>query len=122
MKINHIEPHSWPLNPILPLSAQTTPYSQHVLKLAFLRQGEHDPPFSHFVARLCKHRIFHKELVLKDNMAFSIFAGQEAFFKPRTFSNPDYELVSLSNSTIEYSSTYSSFSKQAIASSQPLPK
>ena len=100
-------------HPTHPLSKQTMPDTQRVLKLAFLRPGEHDPPFNHLVARLCKHRICHTELVFEDNMAFSIFAGQEAFFKPRTFSNPDYELVSLSVSPLEYNSAYS-FCKQAM--------
>ena len=85
---------------------------QRVLTLAFLRPGPNDPPFNHLVAQMCKNGICHAELMFEDNTAFSIFAGQQVFFKHRTLSNPDYELVSLSVSQAEYSSAYS-FCQQA---------
>ena len=87
-------------------------YTQRVLTLAFLRPGPNDPSFNHLVAKVCKHGICHTEIVFEDNMAFSIFAGQRVFFKQRTFSKPEYELISLSVSDKEYSSIYS-FCKQA---------
>jgi hypothetical protein len=83
-----------------------------MLTLAFVRPGNDDPLFNHIVARMCKHGICHTEMVFEDNMAFSIFAGQRVFFRPRTLSNPQYELVTLSVSHAEYSSAYS-FCKQA---------
>jgi hypothetical protein len=81
-------------------------HSQRVLKLAFVRPGEKDPAFNKLVANMCKHGICHAELVFEDNMAFSIFAGQKIFFRPRTFSNPEYELVSLAVSQSEYHNAY----------------
>lgn len=85
---------------------------QRVLTLAFLRPGPDDAAFNRLVARVCRHGICHTELVFEDNKAFSIFAGQKVFFKERTFSNPEYELISLAVSPIEYASAYS-FCKQA---------
>ena len=93
-----------------PLLAMSTP--QRVLTLAFLRPGVNDPSFNHLVASMCKHKICHAELLFEDNRAFSIFAGQQVFFKPRTLSNPDYELISLSVSAMEYTSVYG-FCQQA---------
>lgn len=83
-----------------------------MLTLAFVRPGDKDPVFNHIVARMCKHSICHAELVFEDNLAFSIYAGQRVFFRPRTFSNPDYELISLAVSPTEYQSAYC-FCKQA---------
>lgn len=90
-------------------------HSQRMLTLAFVRPGPEDPAFNRVVARVCKHGICHTELVFEDTMAFSIFAGQEVFFRPRTLSNPEYELVTLSVSHTEYVSAYS-FCKQAVES------
>lgn len=85
---------------------------QRVLTLAFLRPGPDDAAVNRLVATVCKHGICHTELVFEDNKAFSIFAGQKVFFKERTFSNPEYELISLAVSPIEYASAYN-FCKQA---------
>ncbi len=90
-------------------------HPQRMLTLAFVRPGPDDPIFNRLVARMCKHGICHTELVFEDNMAFSIFAGQEVFFRPRTLSNPEYELVTLAVSHAEYISAYS-FCKQAMGS------
>jgi hypothetical protein len=87
-------------------------YPARMLTLAFVRPGPRDPVFNRIVARMCRHGICHAELVFEDNMAFSIFAGQQVFFRPRTLSNPDYELVTLSVSHAEYASAYC-FCKQA---------
>lgn len=88
-------------------------YSQRMLTLAFVRPGPKDGRFNRLVASMCKHGVCHAELVFEDNMAFSIFAGQQVFFKPRTFSNPEYELITLAVSHAEYSSAYC-FCKQAV--------
>jgi len=84
-----------------------------ILTVAFLKPGPGDPTFNHIVANMCKHKVCHTEIVFEDNMAFSIFAGMNIFFKPRTFSNPDYHLISLSVSQSEYSNAYS-FCQQAV--------
>ena len=83
-----------------------------MLTLAFVRPGEDDPTFNHIVARMCKNGICHAELIFEDNMAFSIYAGQKVFFRPRTLSNPKYELISLAISQSEYQNAYG-FCKQS---------
>jgi hypothetical protein len=88
-------------------------HSQRMLTLAFVRPGATDPVFNRLVARMCQHSICHAELIFEDNMAFSIYAGQQVFFRHRTFSNPEYELISLSVSHAEYNSAYC-FCKQAV--------
>lgn len=90
------------------------PY-QRMLTLAFVRPGQDDPLLNRIVARASKHGICHTELVFEDNMSFSIFAGQCVFFKPRTLSNPNYELITLTMSHAEYNNAYA-FCKQAASS------
>ena len=85
---------------------------KRTLKLAFLSPNEQDPPFNKLVARISRHPMCHVELIFEDGMAFSIFKGSKLFFKPRSFSNPDYQLVSLSVSNSEYQGAYA-FCKQA---------
>jgi hypothetical protein len=85
---------------------------QRVLTLAFLRPGPNDSRVNRLVAGVCAHGVCHAELIFEDSMALSIFAGQNVFFKPRTFSNPSYELVSLAVSQMEYGSAYA-FCRQA---------
>jgi hypothetical protein len=88
--------------------------AQRVLTLAFLRPGPDETDrINLLVSRVSKYGISHVELVFEDSMAFSIFAGQNLFFKHRTFSNPDYELISLSVSQVEYNSAYN-FCLQAV--------
>jgi hypothetical protein len=85
-----------------------------VITLAFLRPRPDDKDWvNRLVARVSRYGISHCELVFEDNMAFSIFAGEPLFFKYRTFSNPDYELVSLYVSHVEYASAYA-FCQQAV--------
>ena len=80
---------------------------QRIITLAFLFPSERDDSrLNKLVARFSKYKTCHVELVFEDDMAFSIFAGTNAFFKQRTFSNPDYSLVSVSVSHLEYSSLY----------------
>lgn len=87
---------------------------QRILTLAFLRPGPEEKDWvNRLVSKVSRHGISHVELVFEDNMAFSIFAGQSVFFKYRTFSNPDYELISISVSQGEYASAYA-FCQQAV--------
>lgn len=88
---------------------------QRIITLAFLfPSGEDNTGLNKLVARLSKYGTCHVELVFEDDMSFSVFAGTNVFFKQRTFSNPDYTLVSLSVSHLEYSSLYS-FCQSAVA-------
>jgi hypothetical protein len=83
------------------------PARQRVLIMAFLFPGANDgSQLNKLVARISKFKTCHVEMVFEDDMAFSIFAGSSVFFKQRTFSNPDYLLVSLSISPAEYTALY----------------
>lgn len=83
-----------------------------ILTAAFLFPGPYDPPFNQFVAKVSKNKCCHVELVFEDEMAFSIFKGSNLFFKPRSFSNPEYQLISLFVTPAEYTAAYS-FCKMA---------
>jgi hypothetical protein len=84
-----------------------------ILTVAFLFPGPDEEDWvNRMVARLSRVKCCHVELVLEDQMAFSIFKGEKLFFKPRTFANPDYQLLSLFVSQAEYSAVYS-FCQQA---------
>ncbi len=83
------------------------PARQRILIIAFLfPNGSDNPALNKFVAKMSKYKTCHVELVFEDDMAFSIFAGNNVFFKQRSFSNPDYSLISLSIPQEEYSALY----------------
>jgi hypothetical protein len=84
----------------------SVPRPQRILTLAFLFPGKEDPLFNKMVAAVSWYGACHVELVFENNMAFSIFANSNLFFKARTFSNPDYHLISLSVSHAEYTAAY----------------
>jgi hypothetical protein len=88
--------------------APLPPPRQRIIILAFLFPTSADNPLlNRVVARVSKYKTCHVELVFEDDMSFSIFAGSKLFFKKRTFSNPEYSLLSLSVSQAEYASLYS---------------
>ena len=81
---------------------------QRIVTLAFLfPEGGDNPLLNKVVAALSEYRTCHVELVFDDDMSFSIFAGSKLFFRKRTFSNPDYHLLSFSVPHAEYASLYS---------------
>ena len=83
------------------------PARQRIIIMAFLfPNGNDNPPLNKFVAGISKHSTCHVEIVFEDDMAFSIFAGSNIFFKQRSFSNPDYALISLSIPQTEYTALY----------------
>lgn len=88
------------------------PMRSRILTIAFLFPGPDDDRFNRFVARVSKNKCCHVELVFEDDMAFSIFKGSNLFFKPRSFSNPQYQLVSLFVTPTEYTAAYN-FCKMA---------
>lgn len=78
-----------------------------ILTVAFLFPGSRDGDwFNRLVAAVSRHGCCHVELVFEDDMSFGIFSDTKVFFKPRTFANPEYRLVSLSVSNMEYTSAY----------------
>lgn len=83
------------------------PARQRILTMAFLFPNESDnSPLNKLVARISKFKTCHVELVFEDDMAFSIFAGTPLYFKQRSFSNPDYSLISTSVPHAEYAALY----------------
>jgi hypothetical protein len=83
------------------------PPRQRIIILAFLFPNSQDnPPLNMLVAKVSKYATCHVELVFEDDMSFSIFAGSKLFFKHRTFSNPEYKLLSVAVSHAEYNSLY----------------
>ena len=79
---------------------------ERILTLAFLSPNKTDAALNIMVAKMSKHGVCHVEIVFEDDMAFSIFAGGSVFFRQRSFSNPDYHLISISISNAEYQSIY----------------
>jgi hypothetical protein len=109
--MNCITPHSITLNL---LNKPPPPPKQRILTLAFLYPNATDAALNRLVARMSKHKVCHVEIVFEDDMAFSIFAGSSVFFRQRSFSNPDYHLISISVSNAEYQCIYN-FCKSAAA-------
>jgi hypothetical protein len=88
------------------LNKPPPPPKERILTLAFLFPNATDAALNRLVARMSKHKVCHVEVVFEDDMAFSIFAGSSVFFRQRSFSNPDYHLISISVSNAEYQSIY----------------
>jgi hypothetical protein len=59
------------------------------------------------VAGMSRHGVCHVEIVFEDDMTFSIFKGGNVYFRQRSFSNPDYHLISITVPNTEYQSVYS---------------
>jgi hypothetical protein len=87
---------------------------QRILTLAFLCPTEKDDFLNRLVARMSKRKVCHVELVFEDSMAFSIFAGSDVYFRQRSFSNPDYHLISIAVPDAEYQGIYG-FCRSAVA-------
>jgi hypothetical protein len=83
------------------------PLRQRIITLAFLFPTDSDAFLNRLVARMSKHKVCHVELVFEDDMAFSIFAGGNVFFRQRSFSNPDYHIISILVPPSEYNAVYS---------------
>ena len=73
------------------------------LTLAFLRPARDDDDLvNRLTARVSEHGMCHVELVFDGGQAFSIYHGGVVAIRPRTLSNPGYEIVTLSVSAQEY--------------------
>jgi hypothetical protein len=92
------------INPARPASI---PARHRILTLAFLFPSKTDDFLNRLVARMSRHGVCHVEIVFEDDMAFSIYAGSNVYFRPRSFSNPDYQLISIAVPNSEYESVYS---------------
>ena len=89
------------------------PSRQYILTLAFLVPKERDAFLNRLVARMSKHKVCHVELVFEDEMSFSIFDNTNVFFRKRSFSNPDYHIISITVPSNEYHAAYS-YCKSAV--------
>jgi len=69
-------------------------------------------------ARASQHGMCHAELVFEGGMGFSLYFEEPTRIRQRTFSNPGYEMVSLSVSPMEYSSC-AQFCSQAAQEAYP---
>ena len=88
-------------------SPPSVPTPNRILTLAFLFPDASDKEtLNKVVAWISTHKTCHVEMVFEDDMAFSIFAGSNLYFKRRSFSNPEYSLISLSIPHSEYNSLY----------------
>jgi hypothetical protein len=83
------------------------PARGRIIILAFLIPKDDAAWLNRLVAKASKHRTCHVEIVFEDDMAFSIYAGAPVYFRHRSFSNPDYTLLSVSVTNAEYVSLYS---------------
>lgn len=70
------------------------PVAKGFIMLQFYTPPPKDPWMNRVVAML-DGPFSHVELVFHDGMASSIYAGEEVFFKKRTFSNPNYTTLSI---------------------------
>ena len=76
--------------------------AQRTLTLAFLRPQPGEDRMNDITACASRHGMCHAELVFDGGSAFSIYYKEQARMRQRTFSNPGYELVSLSVPASEY--------------------
>lgn len=89
------------------MSLPCAPRASRILTIAFLFPEAADNDwFNVMVAKVSRHPCCHVELVFEDDMSFSIFSNSKLFFKKRSFSNPEYKLVSLSVPSMEYAAVY----------------
>lgn len=77
--------------------------NQCTLTLAFLKPTPEDPLVNRLTASMSRHPVCHVELFFESiNQCFSIEYGENAGFRPKKLSNPNYILVSLGVSPKEY--------------------
>lgn len=78
-------------------------YQQRVLTLAFLRTDPNDDWVNRLTAGVSTHPFCHVELYFESvGQSFSIISTEQAGFRNKNLSNPNYELISLLVSQKEY--------------------
>lgn len=68
---------------------------QSKIMLCFYTPTPQDVWVNRAVAVVGRHRFCHCELRFDDGFATSIFAGEQVFYRKRTYSNPNYTLLSM---------------------------
>lgn len=94
------------------------------ITLAFLHPVPGDPWLNRLTAQVCTHPICHVELVFdwhivpgsSQRLAFSIQGGEKLWMKGKSFSNPNYEYITLSVTPQEYDACHS-FASNAVSHS-----
>ena len=104
-----------PLSAAAPRGAAVYP---RVLTLAFLRPVPGEDRMNDLTARAGEHGMCHAELVFEGGLGFSIQYAEPTRMRQRTFSNPGYEMVSLSVSHMEYSAC-AQFCSRAVKEAYP---
>ena len=69
-------------------------------------RGENEPWINQLVAYFGKHYVSHVEIQFEDEMAASIYADGEVFFRKRNFSNPSYRIKAFTVSAQSYDLMY----------------
>lgn len=104
--------------PPLAAARGATLVHSRVLTLAFLRPAPGEDRMNDLTARASQHGMCHAELVFEGGVGFSIYYEEPTRMRQRTFSNPGYEMVSLSVSHMEYSAC-AQFCSQAVKEAYP---
>lgn len=69
-------------------------YAMRTIQVLFYRPSAQDPLMNRIVAYI-DPPFSHVEVRFEDGMASSIFSGESVFFRPRTFANPHYTIITL---------------------------
>jgi hypothetical protein len=77
------------------------------IRLCFYEpRGEQENWLNRVVAGLSRNYVCHVEILFADEMAASIYADGEVFFRPRTYSNPYYRIKGFTVSASSYRLMY----------------
>ena len=82
--------------------------SWRTVRLCFYepRNSEEEPWINRLVAYFGKHYVSHVEIQFEDEMAASIYAEEEVFFRKRSYANPCYRIKAFTVSQQSYDHMY----------------
>ena len=69
-------------------------------------RGENEPWINRIVAQFGKHYVSHVEIQFEDEMAASIYAEGDVFFRKRSYANPCYRIKAFTVSASSYDLMY----------------
>jgi len=91
---------------LLAYGGQVAETDTMIVRLAFLEPKSDDYLINRFVAWTGKHYVSHVEILFHDNMAASINAEGEVFWKHRNYSSNQYKVLSIEVSSANYKLMY----------------
>jgi len=95
------------VNSIISGSTTTRDLGWKSVRLCFYEpRGENEPWINQIVAYFGKHYVSHVEIQFEDEMAASIYAEDEVFFRKRSYSNPCYRIKAFTVSAKSYDLMY----------------